>query len=180
MPPLLISDANIFIDLEIGKLTTCLFLLPAVIVAPDVLFEQELRARHSHLLEQGLQIKSIGTEHMVKVEGLIFKHPKPSRIDILALTLAMQEQCPLLTGDKDLRSAAHAESIEVHGIIWLMKTMLETNIIQPDNARQAFVKMREAGSRLPWDETEKMLNTFQMTTNSLSPNVRKSVPLGMG
>jgi predicted nucleic acid-binding protein len=164
--PLLISDANIFIDLEIGKLTNCLFLLPATITVPDVLFEQELRARHSHLLEQGLQIKSIGIEHMVKVEELILKYPKPGKIDMLALTLAMQEQCPLLTGDKDLRSAARAENVEVHGMIWLTKIMLEANIIQFDDAEQAFAKMKQAGSRLPWDETEKMLNSFK--TNSLA------------
>ena len=56
---LLISDANILIDIEEGNLTPVVFLLPYEIAVPDILFELELRERHSHLLEAGLKVKSL-------------------------------------------------------------------------------------------------------------------------
>ncbi len=51
---LLISDANILIDMEVGNLMPVIFRLPYEIAVPDILFELELRERHSHLLEAGL------------------------------------------------------------------------------------------------------------------------------
>src|SRR3972149_5500331 len=47
---LLISDANILIDMEDGNLIPVIFQLPYEIAVPDILFELELRERHSHLL----------------------------------------------------------------------------------------------------------------------------------
>ena len=82
---LLVSDANIPIDIEHGNLTSSMFSMKIVFAVPDVLFEKELRARHSHLLDFGLKI------------------------------------------------------------------------IQPTVARTAFQKMKNAGSRLPWDEVDKLL-----------------------
>ena len=41
--PLLISDANIFIDFEEAGLLEALFRLPETIGVPDLLFEDELR-----------------------------------------------------------------------------------------------------------------------------------------
>lgn len=46
---LLISDANILIDMEDGNLIPVIFQLPYEIAVPDILFELELRERHSHL-----------------------------------------------------------------------------------------------------------------------------------
>ena len=51
---LLISDANIFIDFEDGGLLEALFRLPESVGVPDLLFEDELRDQHAHLVDQGL------------------------------------------------------------------------------------------------------------------------------
>ena len=42
-----------------------------------------------------------------------FKYSRPSLMDHSALALAMQEKCPLLSGDKDLRVAAKNEGVEI-------------------------------------------------------------------
>lgn len=59
---LLVSDANIPIDIEHGNLTSSMFSMKIVFAVPDVLFEKELKARHSHLLDFGLKIKSLSDE----------------------------------------------------------------------------------------------------------------------
>ena len=53
---LLISDANILIDIEDGNLISVIFQLPYEIAVPDILFELELRERHSHLLQAGKRL----------------------------------------------------------------------------------------------------------------------------
>lgn len=51
---LLISDANILIDIEIGGLVAPLFSLEYQFAVPDVLFCEELEEQHNYLLGMGL------------------------------------------------------------------------------------------------------------------------------
>ena len=51
---LLISDANILIDMEEGQLLTIVFKLPFEFVIPDLLFFDELEELHSHWLDYGV------------------------------------------------------------------------------------------------------------------------------
>ena len=155
---ILISDANILIDIEDGNLTPVVFRLPYEIAVPDILFELELRERHSHLLEAGLKVKSLSADSVKKTESLTAQYPRPSMMDHSALALAIQEQCPLLTGDKDLRTAAKNEGVEVHGTIWIIEELLNQKLIQQTQAKVSFDVMRVKGSRLPWGEVDKLLN----------------------
>ena len=157
---LLISDANVLIDVEIGNLLAPMFALPFSFAVPDLLFSTELEAKHKHLLDFGLSLKKVQASFLEKTESLSHKHPRPSTNDLLALVLAIQEQCPLLTGDKHLRMAALAEDVQVHGTIWLVNQMLEHGTIQVDGAVAAYRQMQEQGSRLPWKEAEEQVRLF--------------------
>ena len=157
---LLVSDANVPIDIEHGSLTAPMFSLKIVFTVPDVLFEKELKNRHSHLLDFGLRIKSLSEDAVDKAIEFAGKYRQPSRIDLFALSLALHEKCPLLTGDKNLRKAADQEGVQVHGTIWLVGEMLREKIIHPTVAHIAFQKMKNAGSRLPWDEVDKLLGKW--------------------
>jgi predicted nucleic acid-binding protein len=156
-----ISDANILIDVEVGGLQAPMFSLGQRFVVPDVLFWEELAEQHDHWLDMGLQIQSLSAEGVVRVQALSQKHQRPSRNDLFALVLAEQAQCPLLTGDAALRSAAEAERIEVKGSVWLMAEMLRKKCITPTVARAALERMREGGRRLPWDVVERLLQEVE-------------------
>lgn len=158
---LLISDANILIDVEDGHLTSMIFRLPYEIAVPDILFELELRERHGHLLEAGLKIRSLTVESMKKTESLVEQYPRPSMVDHSTLALAIQERCPLLTGDKDLRVAAEMEGVEVHGTVWIVKELLNQKLIRQAQAKDSFNAMKVKGSRLPWGDVEKLLESFK-------------------
>lgn len=58
----LISDANILIDLEVGGIIEGMFDLPYEFITPDILFEQELRRNHAHLLNLGLRLGELTGE----------------------------------------------------------------------------------------------------------------------
>ena len=83
-------------------------------------------------------------------------------MDHSALALAIQEQCLLLTGDKDLRVAAKNEGVEVHGTIWIIEQLLDQKLIQQSQAKGSFDAMKAQGSRLPWGDVDKLLNKWEL------------------
>lgn len=164
MPPrLLISDANIIIDMNTGGLLRLMFRFDATFAVPDALFEEELRADHPELLRLGLKLLELREETVVYAGRLVEKYRTlgASINDLLALALAWQEKCPLLTGDSRLRTAAQTEGIDMHGTLWLVGEMVRARTIAVRQAEAGYEKMRRARRRLPWDEVERQLRTFK-------------------
>jgi len=158
---LLISDANILIDIEIGGLVAPMFSLDYQFAVPDILFYEELVDQHAHLLDMGLQAKDFNEEMVDRVNELAIQYPRPGRNDLFALVLAANEECPLLTGDKDLKAAAEAEDVEVRGTLWLVNEMVRAGKISVVVAKGAYQRMKAQGRRLPWDIAEAMLKEFE-------------------
>ena len=154
---LLVSDANIILDVEEADLVAELFRLPWSIGVPDLLFEDELSEQHGHLMDHGLTALELSADAMLEVVRLASLYRRPSRYDCMALALARQENAPLLTGDAALRKAAERESVSVVGTIWVVETMVVTQLISIDRARAAYAAMRAADRRLPWDLAERSL-----------------------
>ena len=157
---LVVVDANILIDIEDGNLTSSMFsLTKRSFCVPDILFERELKQKHSHLLRLGLNLSVLSGKSVERVFALAQKHSKTnvSRIDLFALQLALERSALLLTGDKMLRKIANNYQIECHGTIWLVELMVKQNIISKPVAKNAYEKMCSLGSRLPWKEAEKRL-----------------------
>lgn len=148
--PLLISDANIFIDLEEGGLIAELFLLPHEVMTPDILYEEELNEQHAHLLEMGLRLGKLTPDTLIDAHRLIETYRDPGSNDCFAMALARQEQCPLLTGDNALRHAAASEDIEIRGTLWLVEALVAQGVITKTRAESAYNRMKLAGRRLPW------------------------------
>lgn len=148
---ILISDANIIIDMEEGGLLEQLFQLPYQFVVPDLLYFDELEMHHSNLLDKGLVLRELTSTSMLYAMNLIKRVRGPSRNDCFALALAKQELCPLLTGDRALSKVARTEDVEVRGTLWAVEEMIIHQIITVEIARSAYLLMQENGRRLPWD-----------------------------
>ncbi len=154
---LLISDANIFIDFDVGGLLGQLFDISATIGVPDLLFEDELRDQHQDLLIHGLKLMTLEAPAIQRTIELARRYCRPSRLDLAALALAEQEACPLVTGDRRLREAADGEGVEVHGTLWVAELLFTEGIVTITELRHAYMRMRDAGRRLPWDAVEDQL-----------------------
>jgi hypothetical protein len=92
---ILISDANIVIDLEEGKLVEHWFKLPYQFHTPDILFSAELEQSHSHLLNMGLKLSELTPQSIEYAIELNARYNDSSINDCFALVLAVQEKCPL-------------------------------------------------------------------------------------
>ncbi|AFL76395.1 PIN domain-containing protein [Thiocystis violascens] len=167
---LLISDANILIDMESGDLMETLFRLPMQFGIPDLLYFEEIEPGSPGLEYLGLQVMEVMGEFVKYAEQLPALYnvtfsanngPKPSHNDYLALALAKQESCTLLTGDRNLRVVAASEQVEVMGTIGLLCAMVEEQLLTTDEALLALQKMKEGKRRLPWDYAEKELKALR-------------------
>jgi predicted nucleic acid-binding protein len=158
---LIISDTSVLIDIECGELTNSMFRLPFQFAIPDILFHEELAQKHGSLFKCGLKIKTMSSKLISEAYSLHGKYNKPGINDLLALVLAKDESCQLLTGDKALRQVANELGVEVHGTIWLVEQMIENGIVTVEVARDAYQRMRNLGSRLPWGEVDRQVGKLK-------------------
>ena len=160
MQQLLISDANILIDMEEGELLTQLFQLPYQFAIPDILFVEELEEEHAHLPAMGLTLEELSPDSMMHAMELIPLYLNASRNDIFALCLAKQKNCPLVTGDMALRKAADKEGVVVQGTISLITQLVRQQVVTKETAQKAYEKMKLSGRRLPWKVAIEHLNAL--------------------
>lgn len=167
---LLISDANILIDMESGALMETLFRLPMQFGIPDLLYYEEIEPGSPELEALGLQIMEVRGDFVAYAQQLPGRYnhqlparhgAKPSHNDYLALALAKQEDCTLLTGDTNLRLVADSEQVAVMGTIGLLGAMIEHQLLTVDAALLALDRMKSGKRRLPWPEAERILNALR-------------------
>ncbi len=155
--PILVSDANIFIDFDTAGLTPALFKLPHEFLTSNIIYNQELQLRHAELPGLGLRILDLGGPDIELLEVLVERYPKPGVNDLSVLVIAMQRKWALVSGDKNRREVAQLEGIQIYGTLWLMDQMITHRIINLVQARDAFDTMRQSGRRLPWRDVRAML-----------------------
>jgi len=159
---LLISDANVLIDMAAGELLEAMFELPEAFATPDLLFHQELSSRHPQLPKMGLRLLTLKSDGVQEVQRL-HTHCKgrtaPGLYDLFALVLAEQEQCPLLTGDRRLRALANERypTLEIRGTLWLVEQLVTQGHISLTCAQKAYDRMISDGSRLPLQDIKTQL-----------------------
>jgi predicted nucleic acid-binding protein len=81
--------------------------------------------------------------------------------DKSVLWKALQLKCRLVTGDKNLRYEAEEHGLQVNGTLWVIKTLVESNIIEPTTAVLLLEKLKLVNDSLPKDEIEKMIKQYK-------------------
>lgn len=158
---LIISDANILIDFECADLTLRLFQLDLDLAVPDLLYHDELSTHHGDLPALGLQLYELSPELISQTFALRAQYSGPSTYDLFALVLALDRECSLLTGDKQLRSLARKEGVEVFGTLWLMEQLFEARLISIEEMELAYETMLNAQRRLPEIEIRRQLKRLR-------------------
>lgn len=133
----------------------CKAALPYAFAVPDILYYEELGDDHDNLLTYGLLVRSLSSETIKYIETIVPHYRKASKNDLFALALAKQEKCPLVTGDGVLRKAGEKEAVIILGTIWIVDELVKHDIINVDEAKKAYVMMKENMRRLPWDIVER-------------------------
>lgn len=149
MKTLLVTDANIWIDLAAGGLLEVVFRLPYEFAMADVTFDELQSVDPNALSARGLGTLTLDDNGVAEVFRLGPRYHGLKVQDIFALVLCRHGGHWLLTGDKRLRKAADSEGVEVHGILWLLDRLIERQLLSPRQAAAALQAMIAAGARLP-------------------------------
>ena len=157
------SDTNIWIDFnQIDRLSMpfrleCIYCMSADAIEEELLEPPEIREQ---LLRWGLRpIEIDETEFRLVYEwNAVYK--KLSFYDLMALAIAKRRGFILLTGDGALRRAALQEGVEVHGTLWVLDRLIETQKITIEEYHAALIDIRDDDSgmiRLPREEIIKRI-----------------------
>jgi hypothetical protein len=154
LPSILVTDTNIWIDLDNGRILAEVFRLPYQFIIPDFAITEIQRPNWEKLLALGLTAHVLDATAMIELSRLRQSHHAISVVDLAAFLLARALNSTLVTGDKHLDVLARTNGIPVHGILWLLDEMVRYEVLPQLQAVNALNLMLEQGARLPWDECQ--------------------------
>ena len=162
MPRLLVSDTSVLIDLERGSLLQTTFKLPTPLAVPDVLYERELRTTNGELLVNlGLQVLKLDGASVTIAQTYMARMRALSVPDAFALALAKSGGHILVCADRALKELAQAESVECHGLFWILDQIVDSGLLTAGSVREALDTIAShPRSRLPKDIVATYLTKF--------------------
>ncbi len=158
---ILISDANIWIDLDTGGLVKLVFRLPYKWLVPDLIFHELEKPAGSLLRQLGLEQVELNGEQTERVSSFAGANPKISPNDLSALVYAEDNGIILVTGDGDLRQLAVERKVRVHGTLWIIDQLVELTIVKKTFCADALQVMLNRKRRLPLEECEKRIKIWR-------------------
>ncbi len=156
----LVTDTNIWIDLENGGILIEVFRLPFRFLIPDFAIPELIRPRWETLEALGLEAHELVAKQLIELAQLRETHRNLSIIDLAAFLLARMLDATLLTGDWRLIELANANSLSVHEVLWLLDEMVHSQALTPGQAATALRRMLEQGARLPAEECKNRLSSW--------------------
>lgn len=161
-----ITDANVFIDLfEIGWIEK-LFYLPLEIVTTLEVFNELNPVQQQNLLQWQ------GSGQLRVIEVLLSEHPQVLQIgdsrrlsftDRTVLYIALRDKLMVLTGDNIIRKNAEKLGLEVHGMLWIFDTLVESQTVQPSQAAHALQSLLRVNDWLPIEGCLKRIEKWSNT-----------------
>jgi hypothetical protein len=127
---ILVSDTSVLIDLERGHFLECCFRLSHEFAVPDLLYRRELEDFGGpELVTLGLRVEELTKDELTVVQNIRATRSQLSLPDAYAYALAASRHWTLLTGDGQLRAAAHAAHLSFCGVLWVCDQIFETGVI---------------------------------------------------
>ena len=160
LPSVLVTDTNIWIDLENGKILAAVFHLPYQFFTTDFAVEEFIHPRWATLQDLGLQTHSLEPEYVLELVRLRQIHRQLSAIDLAALLLARVLDASLVTGDRRLNELAKAQGVPVHGVLWILDEMVIHHVLTANQAAIALREIIDQGARLPDGECQKRFDRW--------------------
>ncbi|HJW91816.1 MAG TPA: hypothetical protein VJ436_14360 [Anaerolineales bacterium] len=160
LPSVLVTDTNIWIDLEHGNVLEDVFQLPYQFITPDFARMELLSIECQRLESLGLNFVELRPKLVSKLYQVRDRYRALSVIDLAAFLLAKDLSATLVTGDRRLIELAKSNQLTVHGVIWLLDEVVSLDVLAPVKAAAALQRMIELGARLPQDEYRRRLSIW--------------------
>lgn len=157
----LVSDTSVLIDLERAELLEATFRLDWEFAVPDLLYKRELRDFNGPALQQlGLRVEALDVDGVMTAIDYRRRVPALSLADSFALALAKINDWTLLAGDGALRNLAAVESVDYHGVLWVLDQLLQSGFPAGTLHRALTAIAAHPRCRLPAREVRERLDHY--------------------
>ncbi len=161
-----ITDVNVFFDIISVNALPEFFALDYEInttdfVVREILLSEQREQIESFIRARKLIVINLDQDEIEEVKTFETKRFFRGITDKSVLWKAIQLNCPLLTGDKKLRSEAMDQGIEVHGSLWVIKILVERELITNQQGIDFLTQLGRYNERLPNNEIEKLIALFR-------------------
>lgn len=156
----LVTDTNIWIDLENGGILIEVFRLPYRFLIPDFAIPELIHPGWETLEALGLEAHELSAEQVIELVQLRQTYRNLSIIDLAAFLLAKTLDATLLTGERRLNELANANGLSAHGVLWLLDKLVHFQTLTPVQAAVALRRMLDQGARLPAEECRNRLASW--------------------
>jgi len=163
---LIITDSSVFFDIIKIQALPEFFALDFEICTTDFVKGEILESEQGEQIEMfirshQLTVFVLSEKEIEEVENFKTKRFFKTLIDKTVLWKAKQLECPLLTGDAKLRNEATDQGIPVHGSLWVIRMMVESNVVTANAGIEFLEKLKVTNDRLPLDEIEKLIKKLK-------------------
>lgn len=168
MKKLIITDTNVFFDIMSIEILPDFFGLDFEICTTDFVINEIIRIDQAEQVQTFIRSKKLivykfTPQEVEEVINLKTKRNLRRITDKSVLWKALQLKCRLLTGDKNLKNEAEEQGLQVNGSLWVIKTLVENNIVTSITAAELLEKLKTVNESLPKDEIEKMIKQYKNT-----------------
>lgn len=163
---LIVTDTNVFFDMISIEVLPDFFGLDYEIFTTDFVVNEIIRIDQAEQIQnfirsKQLKVYKLTSEEIEEVVNLKTKRNLRRITDKSILWKALQLKCRLVTGDKNLRSEAEEQGLEVNGSLWVIRTLVETKIITPVLAIGLLEKLTTVNDSLPKEEIDKLIKKYK-------------------
>lgn len=156
----LVLDTCICIDLNESDCLFALKSLPYSVCISSALDNELENPTLETMIGAGCTVLKPPFEHMLRLDELIITYRKTSAGDLTSMLTAQAYDAILVTGDAELRKAAEAENVLVHGLLWLLDEMVLNNVLKPREAAKYLRIVLSRDRRLPLNECEQRIKKW--------------------
>jgi rRNA-processing protein FCF1 len=162
----IVADTNVFFDMMSIEVLPDFFGLDYEICTTDFVVNEIIRIDQAEQIQNFIRSKQLtvyklSSDEIEEVVNLKTKRNLRRITDKSVLWKALQLKCRLVTGDKNLRSEAEEQGLEVNGSLWIIRTLVETKIITPVLAVELLEKLKIVNDSLPKDEIDKLIKKYK-------------------
>lgn len=163
---LIVTDTNVFFDMMSIEVLPDFFGLSFEICTTDFVVNEIIRIDQAEQIQNFIRSKQLtvyklSSDEIEEVVNLKTKRNLRRITDKSVLWKALQLKCRLVTGDKNLRSEAEEQGLEVNGSLWVIRTLVETKIITPVLAVGLLEKLTTVNDSLPKEEIDKLIKKYK-------------------
>ncbi len=165
---LVINDANILFDLMSVGLLESFCKVPIEKYTTDFVIHEikhpdQIKTIDSCIVNKQIIEKKFSPEEVLKISQLQQKEHTQSLsfTDCSVWFLAKELNGTLLTGDNKLRIIASNDNIQVHGILYVLKMIVDYNIVPANKMAEKLSDLMKINNRLPEAVCEKYIAKWE-------------------